>query len=175
VSRRSHVHQMPQTGRAQIGPVTRLTVWNTTPTSAISAAPGLTSRLTGRIRAWKAWHACTGRGRHTCSGCVRATGAREARRAVSLEAGGSRCSGAAAATGTAWARSGYPKRCCSRTTAASRRPATGSRWYPRRPRRCGSAACRRTAGGSRAQAPPTRSRGMLMATSCTGRLRECAG
>ena len=38
VGAQSHVHQMPQTGRAQIGPVTRTTVQNTTPTSALTRA-----------------------------------------------------------------------------------------------------------------------------------------
>ena len=38
VSRMSHVHQMPQTGRAQIGPVTSTTVQKTTPTSAVTSA-----------------------------------------------------------------------------------------------------------------------------------------
>ena len=32
------VHQMPQTGRAQIGPVTSTTVQKTTPTSALTSA-----------------------------------------------------------------------------------------------------------------------------------------
>ena len=38
VRRASHVHQIPHTGRAQIGPVTNTTVQNTTPTSAVAAA-----------------------------------------------------------------------------------------------------------------------------------------
>src|SRR5581483_437573 len=38
VSRISHVHQIPQTGRAHKGPVTRTTVQKTTPTSAATRA-----------------------------------------------------------------------------------------------------------------------------------------
>ena len=118
---------------------------------------------------------CTARGRPTCSGCVRATGAKEARRAASPEAGGSTCSGAATGTGTAWARSGCRRPSCSRTTAASPSPVTGSRSSPRPHRRCGSATSRHPAGRSPARAPATRSRGTLMAASSTGRPKECHG
>ena len=38
VSRASQVHQMPHTGRAQIGPVMRTMLQNITPTSAEAAA-----------------------------------------------------------------------------------------------------------------------------------------
>ena len=38
VSRRSHTHQCPQTGLAQIGPTTSISVQNTTPTSAPATA-----------------------------------------------------------------------------------------------------------------------------------------
>src|SRR6476661_3840877 len=38
VRRTSHVHQMPQTGRAHSGPVTSTTVQKTTPTSAVVSA-----------------------------------------------------------------------------------------------------------------------------------------
>ena len=38
VSRTSQVHQIPQTGRAHSGPVTRTTVQKTTPTSAAATA-----------------------------------------------------------------------------------------------------------------------------------------
>src|SRR5580765_2575762 len=38
VRRTSQVHQMPHTGRAHSGPVTRTTVQNTTPTSAVTTA-----------------------------------------------------------------------------------------------------------------------------------------
>ena len=114
-------------------------------------------------------------GQASCSGCVRATSAREARRASSPGAGGSMCSGALGATGTGWAQSGCRKRCCSRTTAASRWPATGSRSYPRHPRSCGSATSRQMSGRSRAQAQAMRSPPTLMAASSTGRSRACHG
>src|SRR5579862_2143342 len=38
VRRTSQVHQIPHTGRAHSGPVTRTTVQNTTPTSAVTTA-----------------------------------------------------------------------------------------------------------------------------------------
>src|ERR1700682_3913831 len=38
VRRTSQVHQMPHTGRAHSGPVTKTTVQNTTPTSAVTTA-----------------------------------------------------------------------------------------------------------------------------------------
>ena len=45
VRRMSHVHQMPQTGRAQIGPVISTTVQKTTPTSAADQRDNVGRRL----------------------------------------------------------------------------------------------------------------------------------
>jgi hypothetical protein len=45
VRRASHVHQMPHTGRAQMGPVIKTMVQNTTPTSALAAASASALRL----------------------------------------------------------------------------------------------------------------------------------
>src|SRR5712691_7365711 len=51
VNRASQVHQMPHTGRAQMGPVTKTTVLNTTPTSA-AETPSQSQRIS-RLKRYK--------------------------------------------------------------------------------------------------------------------------
>ena len=114
---------------------------------ATGAAPGWTSRSSGRTRAWRGWHACAATGRTYLLGAVRGQpvqGRRGGRRPGRRPDPG--VPSAATANGTASARSGCRQRCGSRTTAASRWPATGSRSCRRSLRRCGSAVCAAEAG-----------------------------